>query len=134
MLVNNIKFDDIDRKIVEMVQSDPNVTHCEIAEKIHRSQPTVGLRIKKLEDLGVLEYQAGVNLKKSDIFFASVNIQTNFPDELVDLINECPHILFAFRLSGMNNFQIIIAAIKINARVIVSRWKGRRIEPAIQTR
>ncbi|MHA1350914.1 MAG: Lrp/AsnC family transcriptional regulator [Promethearchaeota archaeon] len=48
MISAKLKLDDIDRKIITLVQDDPNLTHTQIAEKISRSQPTVGMRIKSL--------------------------------------------------------------------------------------
>jgi DNA-binding Lrp family transcriptional regulator len=51
MISDKLKLDDIDRKIITLVQGDPNLTHTQIAEQINRSQPTVGMRIKKLEKI-----------------------------------------------------------------------------------
>ncbi|MFX1386092.1 MAG: AsnC family transcriptional regulator, partial [Promethearchaeota archaeon] len=39
-------MDDIDKRIVQFIQNDPTSTHTQIAKKINRSQPTVGMRIK----------------------------------------------------------------------------------------
>ena len=49
MFSEKLKLDDVDRQIITLVQEDPHITHTQIAEKINRSQPTVGMRIKKLE-------------------------------------------------------------------------------------
>lgn len=125
MINKSIRIDDIDRKIVEIIQSDPSVTHSKIAKKIHRSQPIVGIRIKKLEDIGVLEYQAGLNIRKSNIYFANVNIQTTFPNEISEIIKECPHMIYAFRLSGINNFQIFIASSKIQELDMITNYHFR---------
>ena len=53
MISEKLKLDDVDIKIISLVQEDPNLTHTQIAEKIDRSQPTVGMRIKKLEKSGI---------------------------------------------------------------------------------
>ena len=91
MLSNNFSLDEIDKQIVEIVQKEPTLTHTKIAKKVHRSQPTIGHRIKKLEDSGVLQYQAGLNLKKLDFYFARVVIQTKDSFSLIQAIKECPH-------------------------------------------
>ena len=54
------KIDEIDRKIITLIQNDPNITHSDIAQKVDRSQPTIGMRLKKLTNSGVLKIQAGL--------------------------------------------------------------------------
>ncbi len=110
MICNNFSLDDIDKQIVEIVQKEPTLTHTMIAKKVHRSQPTIGHRIKRLEDSGLLQYQAGLNLKKLDFYYARVVIQTKDSISLIQIINECPHMIFALKLSGIDNFEIIIAS------------------------
>ena len=67
------KIDKIDREIIDLLQDDPHLTHMEIAKKVKRSQPTIGMRISKLEEKGLLEVQRGVNFKKvPDLFLSSV--------------------------------------------------------------
>ena len=113
MLSKNLALDDIDKKIVEVVQKKPNITHTKIAEYVQRSQPTVGMRIKRLEESGALTYRAGFNLSKIDLFFGIVELQTNDPDRIYDIISNCPYMIQTFRLSGINNFFIIIVSDKI---------------------
>ena len=68
MTFKKLKLDNTDRKIISLLQENPKVTHSEIAEKIKRSQPTVGMRIKKLTKKGILRIQPGINFKKVDLF------------------------------------------------------------------
>ena len=104
------KIDDIDKNIIEIIQREPMLTHTEIAKKVNRSQPTIGMRIRKLEKAGVLKFQAGINVKTMDLLLARVEIQTLKPDETVKLIKSCPHMLNAFRLSGTSNLSILIVS------------------------
>jgi DNA-binding Lrp family transcriptional regulator len=106
---NSIKIDEIDREIINLIQEKPTITHTEISTKVDRSQPTVGLRIKKLEDMGILQFQAGVNVKVADLVFARVEIQTNNPQKIISLVKKCPFMLNAFRVSGSSNLSILIA-------------------------
>lgn len=108
MLSKSYELDEIDRQIIEILQKEPNLTHTLIAKKVHRSQPTVGNRIKKLEDIGVLMYNAGVSLKKTDFYCAKVEIKTKNPESVIQIINKCPHMIYALELSGQNNFEVII--------------------------
>jgi len=107
------KIDELDKSIIELIQKDPMLTHTEIAKQVNRSQPTIGVRIRKLEKAGVLKFQAGINLKSMDLLLARVEIQTLTPDETLKLVKNCPHMLNAFRLSGTSNLSILIVSNKL---------------------
>jgi DNA-binding Lrp family transcriptional regulator len=104
------EIDDIDKNIIELIQKEPTLTHTEIAKKVNRSQPTIGMRIKKLESSGVLKFQAGINLKTMNLILARVEIQTLKPQEILDFVKKCPYILNAFRLSGTSNISILLVS------------------------
>ena len=114
MISDKLKLDDIDRRIITLVQEDPNLTHTQIAEKISRSQPTVGMRIKKLEKEGILQFQPGINFRKVDLFLAAVELNTKRPNEILEMAKFCPFMLNAFRLSGTHNIMILLASSKID--------------------
>lgn len=114
MLSERLKLDEIDRQIISIVQEDPNITHTDIAEKINRSQPTVGMRIKKLEKSGILVFQPGINFKKVNLFLATVEVKTKNPDEIMEMAKCCPFMLNAFRLSGEHNISILLASSKLD--------------------
>ena len=113
MISEKLKLDDVDRKIISLVQEDPGLTHTQIAEKIDRSQPTVGMRIKKLEQSGILQFQPGINFKKVELFLATVEVNTKNPTEILDMAKCCPFMLNAFRLSGEHNICILLASSKL---------------------
>lgn len=110
MISNSLKLDDVDKMIISLVQDDPNITHTQIAEKINRSQPTVGMRIKKLEKNGILQFQPGINFKNADIHLATVEVKTNNPEQVMDMAKYCPFMLNAFKLSGNHNISILLAS------------------------
>ena len=107
------EIDEIDRNIIEIIQKEPMLTHTEIAKKVNRSQPTIGMRIRKLEKSGVLKFQAGINVKTMDLILARVEVQTLKPDETIKLIKNCPYMLNACRLSGTSNLSILIISDKL---------------------
>ncbi|MFX1479887.1 MAG: Lrp/AsnC family transcriptional regulator [Promethearchaeota archaeon] len=113
MISDKLKLDDIDRQIISLVQENPALTHTEIATKINRSQPTVGMRIKKLEKNGVLQFQPGINFKKVDLHLATVELKTKNPNEIIDMAKHCPFMLNAFKLSGEHNICILLASSKL---------------------
>ena len=104
------KIDEVDRNIIEIIQKEPMLTHTEIAKKVNRSQPTIGMRIRKLEKSGILKFQAGINVKTMDLLLARVEIQTLKPDETVKLVKNCPYMLNAFKLSGTSNLSILVVS------------------------
>ncbi len=48
------EFDIIDRKIINLLMENAQIPYTEIAEKVHTSAGTVHVRMKKLEDAGVV--------------------------------------------------------------------------------
>ena len=113
MISEKIGIDDIDCKIMDLIQRTPNLTHTEIAEHVNRSQPTVGMRIKKLEKLGVLKYQAGINIKEADLCFARIELKTKNPEKAIEKVKRCPFLLNAFRLTGDSNISILTIGLNI---------------------
>ncbi|MBD3342041.1 MAG: winged helix-turn-helix transcriptional regulator [Candidatus Lokiarchaeota archaeon] len=108
MIVNRLKLDEVDRQIIDLIQKKPNITHTEIAEKVGRSQPTVGIRVRKLEEQGMLNFQAGINIRDSKLSFAKVEIETDSPTNILDNVSCCPYVLTAFKLSGVANLSILL--------------------------
>ena len=102
------EIDDIDRSIIKLEQSEPNLTHTEIAKKVNRSQPTIGMRIRKLEETGVLKYQAGINIKTADLIMGIAEIDTLNPERIESLIKKCPFMINGFRKSGTFNLSVLI--------------------------
>lgn len=114
MINDESKIDEIDKQIIEIIQEEPNITHTDIAKKIDRSQPTIGMRIDRLEKLGVLQFQAGLNLKVAEMFYARVELTTDHPEEILEVIDECHYMLNAFRLSGTTNMSALLANSEIS--------------------
>ncbi|MBD3197069.1 MAG: winged helix-turn-helix transcriptional regulator [Candidatus Lokiarchaeota archaeon] len=110
MISEKLKLDDIDRRIITLVQDHPDMTHTQIAKKISRSQPTVGMRIRKLEENGILQFQPGINFRRVDLYMATVEVKSRKPEEIMEMAQYCPFMLNAFRLSGEHNICILLAS------------------------
>lgn len=111
MISEKMGNDQIDCRIMDLIQKAPNLTHTEIATHVNRSQPTVGMRIKKLENIGVLKYQAGINIKVADLCFARAEVQTKNPRAAIQIVKDCPFMLQGFRLSGNSNVSILMVGL-----------------------
>jgi len=105
-----LSIDDADKKIIEMIEKDPDITHSDIAKEIEKSQPAVGARIIKLERKHLLTKIVGFNVKEVDIKVAIVYISTKDVDKIVKKIENCPFINHAFKISGEFNVLCFIAA------------------------
>ncbi|MGV9172250.1 MAG: Lrp/AsnC family transcriptional regulator [Promethearchaeia archaeon] len=126
MLKRNFQMDEIDKKILKLVQNHPTITHTKIAQKVARSQPTIGHRIKKLREKGLLEYQAGINLRIADIYLGRGDMNTKNPDKYLKLVNNCPHIINAYRMTGKKNLSLLIAHKKMEKiEVIVNYFRNK---------
>ncbi|MFX1345967.1 MAG: Lrp/AsnC family transcriptional regulator [Promethearchaeota archaeon] len=125
-------IDDIDKRIVEFIQRNPTSTHTQIAKKINRSQPTVGMRIKKLEKMGILTFQAGLNLKNTDYYLAKVTLQSSDPNIITPIVNSCPYMIHGYKISGISNFDIIIASTSLKGLDKIVNYHFRN-NPKIRT-
>lgn len=105
-----IRVDDIDIKIINLIQEDPSMTHSNIARIINKSQPTVGVRLKKLKDSGLLQIQAGINFKNSEIYLAVAHMKVKNASNILEIAKACPFMLNAFTLSGEYNVSILLAS------------------------
>lgn len=54
------QLDDIDRRILNVLQIDASHTNAELAELVHVSQPTCLRRVKQLTENGVIERQVAI--------------------------------------------------------------------------
>ena len=105
-----LSIDEADKKIIEMIEENPGITHSNIAKEIEKSQPAVGARILKLERKHLLTKQVGFNIKKVDINVAIVYISTKDVEAIVKKIVNCPFINHAFKISGEFNVLCFVAA------------------------
>ena len=104
-----LDIDDDDKRIIELIEENPDITHREIAEEIGKSQPAVGARIIKLERKHLLNKQVGFNLKKANIKTVLVFIATKDVEGIVEKIKNTDLINYAFKISGKYNLLFFIA-------------------------
>lgn len=53
-------LDDIDRRILNLMQLDSSLTNKELAERVHISAPTCLRRVRRLAETGVIERQVAI--------------------------------------------------------------------------
>lgn len=106
---NILDIDDIDSQIIQILQKDPNITHRKIAERLNRSQPTIGLRIKRMTKKGLISHQFGINVKKLTKFkVAKLEMYHRNPSEMFELVKKCAFIVNCFRQTGKRNIMVFV--------------------------
>jgi len=110
----------------------PITTHTVIAKKVNRSQPSVTMRIKKLEESGILKHSVGLDYSNMEIYLAKIDLQTNSPAEILNVINDCSHVIHAYRTSGTNSFSIVIASFEFKDLERIVNYHFRN-NPLIKT-
>src|SRR5512137_2209429 len=83
-------LDDRDNTILSLVQNDPLVSQEAIAQKIKLSQPSVGARIRKLREKGILYTVNGVNFKVADLVLGKIDIITTDTLSILNGFKDCP--------------------------------------------
>ncbi len=105
-----LRMDEIDIKILKLIQEDPSMTYSNIAKKINRSQPTVGQRVKKLKKSGIFQIQPGINFKNADIYLVVAHLNVKDTSAILEIAKTCPLVVNAFKLSGEYNVSILLAS------------------------
>jgi len=98
-------MDNLDIKILKLLQQNSRITASEISSKINLSVPAVGDRLKKLDASGIIEkYTVILNAKKMNkhlmiIMFVSLECP-KFTDGFIDIIQQDDEIVECHYLAG----------------------------------
>ncbi len=111
-------IDETDRAILGLLSDNPNISQAELSEHLRISQPAVSLRMRKLEQKGVLTHIVGTDIKKAELFLAKVELSTNNVEGVLKAIERCPLYLNGFLTSGRHNMTFLL--IGENVRSIMS--------------
>jgi len=99
-----VELDDIDKKIIEILQKDARTSFSRIAKVLNRSEATIHLRVKKLREMGVLRgFYADIDpskIGKDTIAFILVKIDANKYPETVTKIVELKDVYEAYDVTG----------------------------------
>lgn len=103
-------LDERDNVILSMIQKQPDVSQDDIAKKVKLSQPSVGARIKRLRDKGIVHIINGVNFKVIDLYLAKVDVNTIDTSAVIAEFAECPFFINALVTSGKYNLVLFFTA------------------------
>ncbi|MGG1616083.1 Lrp/AsnC family transcriptional regulator [Paenibacillus sp. NRS-1781] len=101
-------IDDIDHKIMQLLQHDARISISQISKEISMSQPSVKERMIKLEDRGIISgYSTVFNLRELNRGTTTfILLKTEHCQELVDFCREAKEVTDLFRISGEFNYLI----------------------------
>ncbi len=102
-------MDELDSRIVDLLQRDGRATQLELSRKVGLSQPAVAERIRKLEERGVITgYTARVDaakLGKDITAFIGVNIEhPKYFEGFAKKVMSMPEVLEAHRVAGQDSY------------------------------
>ena len=106
---HGIKIDEKDRKIITLIYDNHEMSQEDIAKKVHLSQPSVAIRIKKLKEKGIIDFIMGVNVNKVGIYVAMVFVRTTNTTKILNMLRDCPFFLNGFVISGEKNLMLLMA-------------------------
>lgn len=103
----NIKVDDLSLKILKCLQKNARVTFVEIGREVGLTSPAVAERVKKMEDVGIIENyktivshtQLGYQLKAMITVRAFVGKLKPF----LDVVKTFDEVLNCYRITGNEN-------------------------------
>jgi Lrp/AsnC family leucine-responsive transcriptional regulator len=98
-------FDNRDIQILELLQKDGRSTASDIAKEVDLSIPTVGERIKKLSEKGIInKFVAVLNHKNAGLdltaFIFIVSEHSDHYDEFIKKTNECKAVMECHSITG----------------------------------
>lgn len=105
------KLDKIDRKILEILQSNAKITNAQLSKDIGLSPAPTLERVKKLENMGIIKsYHAKLNVDKIGLgvsTFVQVSLVGHNKEnieEFVKQINEIEEIIECHHITGSGDF------------------------------
>jgi DNA-binding Lrp family transcriptional regulator len=101
------ELDEKDKKILEILENDPDASQNEIAKVVGLSQPSVGARIKRMKEMGIVSHTYGINLKNAGLYVLKVDIKCRYPRELIKVFEKCPFFLNGYIVAGNKNLSLM---------------------------
>ena len=103
-------LDETDKKIISLMVKDPEISQKKLGKILKISQPAVGARLHKLKKKNIIVNQIGVNLKKTNLGIAKVDLSTSNSAEILEIFKKCPLFINGFVTSGKRNLCLFMIA------------------------
>lgn len=108
-------IDDIDKKIMQLLQHNARMSISQISKEVSMSQPSVKERILKLEEKNIISgYTTVFNLRDLNRGTTTfILLKTEHCQEIVDFCKEAMEVTDLFRISGEYNYLIKVQTASI---------------------
>lgn len=100
-----LDIDNVDLKIISLLNEDAKTPYTEIAKKVFVSSGTVHVRMRKLEDLGVVK-SATLNIDFSKLgydisaFLGIYLEKSSLYDNVIEMLKKIPEVINAYYTTG----------------------------------
>lgn len=115
MSINN-KIDDIDRKILEILQENGRITNAELASRVGISPPPMLERVKKLEKKGIIQKYVALldpdTIGKGTMALVSVSLDRHrikSIDLFTKAIEKIPEVMECYHVTGDDDYILKVA-------------------------
>ena len=110
-----MKIDNINKKILYLLQRDARITYKEIATELKRSETTIRDRIKAMERVGIIQgYTALIDKTALGLnFFAMIfanPVSSSDLDSITDKVKKVKNVLRVYQISGNKRLAIFMVA------------------------
>ncbi|WP_445432954.1 Lrp/AsnC family transcriptional regulator [Burkholderia cenocepacia] len=110
-------MDDLDWKVVTLLQANGRISYTELARQVHLSVPAVTERVKRLEAAGVIEgYTARINPAAAG-YPVSALIGITVPQpakaKFLRLLETIPEVVECHHVTGADSYMMRLAAISM---------------------
>jgi len=125
-----MELDEIDRTILNILQSEGNLSNAELARRAHLSPPAVHARVRRLEELGFIRQYAALLERERIGFdmlcFIHLSLQRHQPEEVDSVraaIRQMPEVLECYHVTGEYDYllKVVIRNRKDLERFVVER-------------
>lgn len=108
-------FDDIDQKIMQLLQRNARMSISQISKEVSMSQPSVKERMIKLEEKNIISgYKAEFNLRNLNRGTTTfILLKTEQCQEVVDFCENAKEVTDLYRISGEYNYLIKVQTASI---------------------
>ena len=115
--MSNIKLDEIDKKILEILQSNAKITNAQLSIDIGLSPAPTLERVRKLEHLGIIKsYHAAVDNEQLGLgvgVFIQLSLANHKKNDIlsfIEKINQIPEIIECHHITGAADFLLKVLA------------------------
>ena len=126
-------MDELDRAILQVLQTNSRVSNAELARKVHLSPPAVHARVKRLEQEGLISrYVAILDREKTGydmLCFVHIGLQLHQHDQVGGVratISAMPEVLECFHLTGEYDYLLKVV---VRNRKDLERFINQKLTP-----